>query len=148
MRALGLHEHGQHPGRWAERVRVVAAVVWDRDRLLLTRRPAGGPHGQLWELPGGKIESGETAEHALVRELAEELGVTARPLDVLAVETHGCPHGPEVEIHFIHCELDSRELTPSDAACEVRWLRPAEVDPATLLAADRLFLLRLGVGAS
>jgi len=41
---------------------VVAAVVWDGPRLLMTQRPAGGALGLQWEFPGGKIEAGETPE--------------------------------------------------------------------------------------
>ena len=61
----------------ARRIRVVAAVVWRDGRVLMTRRPPGGPLGLKWEFPGGKLEPGETAEQALVRELREELGGAA-----------------------------------------------------------------------
>src|SRR5574341_618676 len=84
---LGHPMHAHHPpAAERRRVRVAAAVVWRDGRLLLTQRPAGGPLGLQWELPGGKIEEGETPEHALVREVREELGVRATPLDVLAVD--------------------------------------------------------------
>ena len=48
--------------------------------VFLARRSASGRHGGLWELPGGKVEPGETAEAALLRELFEELGLKARIL--------------------------------------------------------------------
>jgi 8-oxo-dGTP diphosphatase len=55
---------------------VVAAVIKDGvGRILLQKRPEGREMAGLWEFPGGKIDSGETPESALVRELAEELGV-------------------------------------------------------------------------
>ena len=55
---------------------VVAVALIDRDgRVLLARRPTGKPMAGLWEFPGGKIRDGESPEAALVRELAEELGL-------------------------------------------------------------------------
>jgi len=57
-------------------VLVVAVALVDRDgRVLLARRPPGKPMAGLWEFPGGKIRDGESPEAALVRELAEELGL-------------------------------------------------------------------------
>ena len=56
---------------------VVAAALVDRQgRVLVQQRPPGKMMGGLWEFPGGKVEPGEAPEAALVRELAEELGIT------------------------------------------------------------------------
>ena len=55
---------------------VVACALVDADgRVLLARRPEGKPMAGLWEFPGGKVHLGETPEAALIRELAEELGI-------------------------------------------------------------------------
>ncbi|MEE9381133.1 MAG: (deoxy)nucleoside triphosphate pyrophosphohydrolase [Hyphomonadaceae bacterium] len=54
---------------------VAAALFDDEGRVLLAQRPEGKSMAGLWEFPGGKIETDETPEEALIRELYEELGV-------------------------------------------------------------------------
>jgi len=140
--------HAHHgpgvPTQHRHRVRVVAAVVWSENRLLMTQRPPGGPLGLQWEFPGGKIEEGESPEHAIGREIHEELGVDARPLELLEVETHDYPHGLEVEIFFIRCSLASFVFRRGVGIHDVRWWRPEDVDLTQVLAGDRDFLLSLG----
>ena len=57
-------------------VLVVAVALIDPDgRILISKRPEGKSLAGLWEFPGGKVENGERPEHALIRELKEELGI-------------------------------------------------------------------------
>ncbi|MDD9900981.1 MAG: 8-oxo-dGTP diphosphatase MutT [Alphaproteobacteria bacterium] len=67
-----------------------AALVDGQNRVLLAQRPAGRSMAGLWEFPGGKIETGETPECALMRELDEELGITVQAKDMtpLAFASH------------------------------------------------------------
>jgi 8-oxo-dGTP diphosphatase len=64
---------------------VVAAVIYDGPRVLLTRRGPGRPHAGLWEFPGGKVEPGETHQQALIREIMEELSLHIQVGELLAV---------------------------------------------------------------
>jgi 8-oxo-dGTP diphosphatase len=125
---------------------VAAAVVRRDGCVLLTQRPPGGALGLQWEFPGGKIEPGETAEIALAREIHEELGVRATPGRVLGVSRYAYPHGLEVEIVFLECELESFDLKPGAEVHAMRWSRPRDVDRQEVLAGDRDFLDSLEAG--
>lgn len=58
---------------------VVAVALIDAEgRVLLAQRPQGKSLAGLWEFPGGKVEANETPEAALIRELAEELGIETK----------------------------------------------------------------------
>lgn len=74
-------------------VLVVACALVDADgRVLITQRPEGKALAGLWEFPGGKLEPGERPEQALIRELAEELGITVKEpcLAPLTFASHAC----------------------------------------------------------
>jgi 8-oxo-dGTP diphosphatase len=58
-------------------ITVVAAVIERGDEILICQRRPNERHALKWEFPGGKVESGETLEQALRRELTEELGIQA-----------------------------------------------------------------------
>jgi 8-oxo-dGTP diphosphatase len=73
-------------------VLVVACLLVDADgRVLISQRPEGKALAGFWEFPGGKIEPGETPEQALIRELAEELGIITQEacLAPLTFASHG-----------------------------------------------------------
>lgn len=75
---------------------VVAAALLDGEgRVLLHRRAPGKHHALLWEFPGGKVEPGEDAVQAILREIAEELGVDLDASDLAPVsfaQGTGQPH--------------------------------------------------------
>jgi 8-oxo-dGTP diphosphatase len=62
----------------AKIIKAVAGILLKDGRVFMATRPAGKVHAGSWEFPGGKIESGESAAEALVRELNEEIGITAK----------------------------------------------------------------------
>ncbi len=120
------------------RTPVVGAAVVRGGRVLAARRTRPAAAAGRWELPGGKVEPGETPEAALVREIAEELGVTARVERWLAgVVPIGDTHELSVAVVRIH-----GEPTPHEHDL-VRWLGPAELDDVDWLEPDRPFLVEL-----
>ena len=114
---------------------VVAGLILDpAGRLLACRRPPGKHLGGLWEFPGGKIEPGETPEHALVRELGEELGITVSPGQRLTPVVHDYGRGP-IRLIPIACTILNGSPEPREHS-EIRWCRPDELTAFELAAAD------------
>lgn len=77
----------------------VAVLIRPDGRVLLAQRPPGKVYGGWWEFPGGKIETGEQAAHALARELHEELGVDAERAYPWLTRGFDYPHAT-VRLHF------------------------------------------------
>ena len=72
---------------------VAAGILIDSEgRYLLGQRPEGKPYAGYWEVPGGKVEKGETVFQALQRELQEELGIDIHSSEELTVLEHDYPH--------------------------------------------------------
>ena len=65
----------------AKIIKAVAGILIKDDHVFMATRPIGKVHAGSWEFPGGKIEPGESAAEALVRELNEEIGITTKSED-------------------------------------------------------------------
>ncbi|WP_327115085.1 (deoxy)nucleoside triphosphate pyrophosphohydrolase [Streptomyces sp. NBC_01341] len=113
---------------------VVAGAVCDGGRLLAARRSAPPELAGRWELPGGKLEPGESGEQALVRELREELGVEAQPLERIPGEW---PLKPGYVLRVWMVRLVSGEPSPLEDHDELRWLDAGEADTVDWLDQDR-----------
>jgi 8-oxo-dGTP diphosphatase len=106
-------------------LQVVGAAVLVDGKVLCAKRPPGGPIGEMWEFPGGKIEPGETHRQALVRECQEELGIIVQPKYELAECTMNYPHGLITLTTFL-CDLVTGEPTLTEHA-EIRWVSIIEL---------------------
>ncbi|MET8579581.1 (deoxy)nucleoside triphosphate pyrophosphohydrolase [Streptomyces collinus] len=109
-----------------ERIVVVGAALLDDGRLLAARRSAPADLAGRWELPGGKVETGERPEDALVRELREELGVDAEPVERVPGEWLLRP--PYVlRVWTARLRPGSAAPRPLQDHDRLRWLTPAEL---------------------
>ncbi|MEV0601231.1 (deoxy)nucleoside triphosphate pyrophosphohydrolase [Streptomyces sp. NPDC050315] len=113
---------------------VVGGAVLDRGRLLAARRSAPPELAGRWELPGGKVEDGETPEQALVRELREELGVEVEPLARIPGEW---PLKPGLVLQVWTVRLVSGTPRPLQDHDALRWLPPGGEDAVDWLDQDR-----------
>ena len=116
-------------------VPVVAAVIRRADgRVLLAQRLPGGPHGGLWEFPGGKVEAGETPEQALAREIHEELGVAVVVGKHLLTVEHVYPH---IKIRLMAYVCSLPDGAPRPLHCQdLRWASPTQLTERPMPAAD------------
>ena len=93
-------------------VHVALGYVFDeQNAVLLTQRPAHKTFGQLWEFPGGKLEPGESAKDAIVRELQEELCIHVTPAVALTPYFYTLNSGQRLCFHPILCDWQPAELT-------------------------------------
>jgi 8-oxo-dGTP diphosphatase len=113
---------------------VVGGAVLRGGRLLAARRSAPPALAGRWELPGGKVEPGETAPEALVRELREELGVEVAPL---ARIPGAWPLSPPYVLQVWTARLVSGEPEPLQDHDALRWLTPARAYEVDWLDQDR-----------
>jgi len=112
---------------------VVAAVVEQDGRLLVTRRLPDTHLGGLWEFPGGKCDPGETHEAGLRRELMEELGVDAVVGEELLATEHAYPERT-VRLHFRRCTIAG---TPeARLGQQIRWVARRDLRTLEFPAAD------------
>lgn len=120
---------------------IVAAAVIERDnRLLVTRRLAGTHLAGTWEFPGGKCEKEESLEECLIRELREELGVSARVGSTLMTTVHQYADRI-IELHFMSCEIDG---TPRPLLNqEMKWVVRGDLDTLEFPPADAALIEQL-----
>jgi 8-oxo-dGTP diphosphatase len=116
-----------------ERV-VTAAIIRRGDCILLARRGPGERLAGLWEFPGGKVESGETPEQSLSRELFEELGIVARIGKAYGESSHQYEHGSFRLIAFL---VDNVEGEPRPSVHDrLTWAKIEDLTSYALLPAD------------
>ena len=116
-----------------KQIEVVAAIIRKGDKIFATQR-GYGEWKDWWEFPGGKVETGETPEEALVREIREELSAGINVDEFLCTVEHDYP-AFHLKMHCYLCSLvtEALHLNEHEAA---KWLAKDELDSVKWPPAD------------
>jgi 8-oxo-dGTP diphosphatase len=129
-------------------ISVVAGLIFKADRLLVCQRHEQSAFALKWEFPGGKVESGESGDAALRRELAEELGIVAHGVREIFQDRHGYPDGPQVSLRFFKIltyDGEAKNLVFQ----RIEWVKLDQLDSFDFLEGDRRLISKLtGTGGA
>ena len=128
------------------RLLVVAALIWDGGRVLLSRRRVDQAMPNMWEFPGGKVEAGESPELALAREVREELGCEVEVGRIDDVVFHAYPTF-DLYMLVYACRITAGSAS-AVAVAEIAWTAPGDLPGLELLPADLPLAHRLAREAS
>ena len=122
-------------------VKVVAAIICDdmkeKNKIFATARGYGELKGG-WEFPGGKVESGETPQQALIREIIEELDTEIKVGELIDTVEYDYPtFHLSMDCFWAEVKAGHLELKEAEAA---KWLTKNQLDSVTWLPADILLI--------
>lgn len=123
-------------------IRVVAAIIIDNDKVFATQR-GYGEFKDGWEFPGGKIDEGETAEEALVREIKEELDTEIEVINLLDTVEYDYPNF-HLSMDCFICKVKSGELVLKEHEA-AKWLTKEELYSVDWLPADLGLILKIKI---
>jgi 8-oxo-dGTP diphosphatase len=125
---------------------VVAALIESDGKLLVCQRRRDDSFAFMWEFPGGKTKPGESLEHALERELQEELGTEARVGEEIYRTHHQYAELSEpIELIFFAAKLDAANVR-NLVFEQIAWREPASLPELNFLPADRELIEKLSTG--
>jgi 8-oxo-dGTP diphosphatase len=129
-------------------ISVVAGLIFKANRLLVCQRHEKSAFALKWEFPGGKVESGESDDAALRRELAEELGIVVHGVKPIFQDRHGYPDGPEVSLRFFKIltyDGEAKNLVFQ----RIEWVQLTQLEGFDFLEGDRRLISELtGTGGA
>ncbi|HWF39237.1 MAG TPA: (deoxy)nucleoside triphosphate pyrophosphohydrolase [Candidatus Acidoferrales bacterium] len=126
---------------------VVAAIIEHEGKLLVCQRKRGRNFELMWEFPGGKVESGETPQAALARELQEELGVHADIGAEIYRTRHQYKELPQAfELIFLSATIADPDQVTNLEFESIEWRTPDSLLKLNFLSADRELVRQLATG--
>lgn len=119
-----------------KKIEVVAAIIYFEKEILCVQRPKNKLHyiSEKFEFPGGKIETGETQEEALTREIYEELNIKPNIKSLFLTVIHEYPDF-ELTMHGFICEVETKEIKLNEHI-DHKWLKIEEIEQLDWAAAD------------
>jgi len=120
---------------------VVAALIFDKDRFLICRRPSHKARGDLWEFAGGKVEVGESHEEALIRECKEELDIILDVGDLFMDVLHVYP---DLTVHLsLYLATIASGVPKLLEHQAIAWITPSQIDQYAFCPADEEILKKI-----
>jgi 8-oxo-dGTP diphosphatase len=113
---------------------VVAALIIEQGKILVTQRKKDAPHGLLWEFPGGKVKEGEESREALKRELREELDIEVEVGMIFDAVFYSYPAYP-ILLLIYRCRVEKGPLKPIGCH-DLRWVNLRELEELVMPPAD------------
>ena len=120
---------------------VVTALIWQGEKFMICQRPTHKARGLLWEFVGGKVESGETKEQALIRECQEELAVTISVGNMFMDVVH---EYPDITVNLTLFNATIAEGIPQKLEHnDIKWITPSEISNHEFCPADEEILKKI-----
>ena len=117
-----------------KQITVTAAIIWQDEKVLITRRPKGTHLEGMWEFPGGKKEGAETLEECIEREIKEELDVQVKVEKLLLTVNHEY-ETKIVDLHIFECSLVNGLPVPMEGQV-MKWVKPCDMPGYTFPPPD------------
>mgnify|MGYP003290696449 CR=1 FL=1 len=122
-------------------VQVVAALIRKGEKFMIFQRPSTKTRAYQWEFVGGKVESGESLEEALIRECREETGVTVKVGSIFAEVDHVYP---DISIHLTLFNAEIVDGEPQKLEHnDIRCITPDEIPQYNFCPADDEILKKI-----
>jgi len=121
----------------------VGAVVIHQECVLLVKR-GNAPYQGMWCIPGGRVQYGETLQHAAEREIMEETGITIKAKQPVYTFEIIDTENTEQPLHYVVIDLEadymSGEIKPDDDALDAKWFTKDEIHQDRVQELTRNFL--------
>jgi 8-oxo-dGTP diphosphatase len=122
--------------------RAAVAILRENGRVLVCQRKKNSRYGLQWEFPGGKVESGESVQDCVKRELLEELSIGVETIGLMKSQVNRYDDGGIFEVTYCFI-LQFRGRPVNNAFEEIRWVKLTELQTMDILEGNKSFVAAL-----